>query len=150
MATISLLPNSTITSDWGTIPTTSSIHTVLSDDDNLTLMRTQDQNDTALVTLDDFGESFTSITRIRFYVRGVKFNTRTGDVDIQVKLQSASGTAYYTETVTLNFTAGYAPEDHYGAWRTTYDGSNAWTDTKLDDLRFLGTANWLEKNCQAE
>ena len=105
MATISLLPNSTITSDWGTIPTTSSIHTVLSDDDNLTLMRTQDQNDTALVTLDDFGESFTSITRIRFYVRGVKFNTRTGDVDIQVKLQSASGTAYYTETVTLNFTA---------------------------------------------
>ena len=137
MATVNLHPSSTVSNDWNTVYPSAplgSAHGNLADSGDLTYISTPDQNDTCILQLDDYTSGGT-ITSIRFYIRGVKFNTRGGDTDIQVKIENSGGTALYSENVTLNFTSGYAPEDHYGTARTTSDGSSAWTDSDLDGLR---------------
>ena len=133
MATVNLHPSSTVTNDWTISGGAGTVHENLADSDDSSLIRDNAINQEALVQLDDYTAGGT-IDSIRFYVRGVMYNTRSGNVDIQVKLVGASGT-FYGETVTLNFTGGYAPEDHYGTARATSDGSSAWTDSDLDALR---------------
>ena len=146
MATVNLNPNSTVSNNWnvqisGGVGTASS---VLADSLDNTSIRTALQFRESIVELQNFSTavpSYTSITSIRFLVRGVLFNTRSGNTDIQVKLENSSGTDLYSETVTLNFTNFYAPEDHYGTVRTTSNGSDAWTATDLDGLRLSINTN---------
>ena len=78
-----------------------------------------------------------TIDSVRFYVRGVLFNARSGNTDIQVTLETSAGVARWNETITLNFTGGYVPEDHYGTARTTSAslGGSAWADADLDGMR---------------
>ena len=135
MATVNLHPSSTVSNEWVISGGDGTVHGVLSDDVDSSVIKNPHQNQTAIVQLDDFSIPYDSITSIRFYVRGVLFNARSGDTDIQVKLENSSGTSLYAETVTLNFTAAYAPEDHYGTLRTTSDGSAAWTGSDLNGLR---------------
>ena len=133
MATVNLHPSSTVTNNWTIFGGSGTVHGNLADSDDKTGIRDNAINQTAAVQLDNYSDGGT-IDSIRFYVRGVMFNTRSGNVDIQVALQDQSANTYYAETVTLNFTSGYAPEDHYGTARTTSDGSSAWTDGDLDGL----------------
>ena len=93
-----------------------------------------------VVSLDNYTAGGT-VDSIRWYVRGAYQNTRSGDTDLQVTLGtgshapvSGSADAYFSETFTLTFNAGYAPQDYYGTARTT-DGSSAWDATSLDALR---------------
>ena len=134
MATVNLHPSSTVSNDWTIVGGSGTVHENLADSSDTSLIRTQDQNDVAIVELDDYSSAGT-IDSIRFYVRGVLYNTRSGNTDIQVILTNALGSTYYAETITLNFTGGYVPEDHYGTARTTSDGSDAWEDSDLDGLR---------------
>ena len=137
MATVNITPDSTISNDWTIVGGSGTVHQNLADSSDTSLIRTQDQNDVAIVTLLNSASyaSPATIDSIRFYVRGVLFNARSGNTDIQVVLTDATAVTYYAETVTLNFTAGYAPEDHYGTARTTSDGSTAWTSSDIDGLR---------------
>ena len=133
MATVNLHPSSTVSNQWTIVGGSGTVHQNLADSTDISLIRDNAINAISVVELDDYTAGGT-IDSIRFYVRGVMFNTRSGNVDIQVKLVGASGDLY-NETVTLNFTGGYAPEDHYGTARETSDGSSAWTDSDLDALR---------------
>ena len=138
MATVNLHPGSSVVSgsNWDIIGG-GTLHSSLADSDDATLIRNDTQNETVIFLLDDLHASLSgvTITSVRFYVRGVLYNTRSGNTDIQVILTDASDTTYYAETVTLNFTGGYAPEDHYGTARTTSDGSTSWTVSDIDGLR---------------
>ena len=140
MATVNLHPGSSVVSgsNWDIIGG-GTLHSSLADSDDATLIRNDTQNETVIFLLDDLHASLSgvTITSVRFYVRGVLYNTRSGNTDIQVILTDASDTTYYAETVTLNFTGGYAPEDHYGTARTTDAslGGDEWKDGDLDGLR---------------
>ena len=131
MPTVNLNPDGTASNNWTVSSGTA--HAVLSDSSATTFIRTPDQNDSCVLTLDDYSAGGT-ISSIRFAVSGYTFLTRGGDTDIRVRILNSSGTSLYAENVTLNFN-GYVAQDHYGTARTTSDGSSAWTDGDLDGLR---------------
>ena len=133
MATVNLNPNGTVSNQWD-VSSGDTVHDALADSDTASYIRDDAQNQTCLVELDNFGATHTSITSIRHYVSGFKFNTRSGDTDIQVKLEAQDGTVYYSENHSLNFNS-YIAQDHYGTARTTSDGSTAWTQLRLNNLR---------------
>jgi len=98
------------------------------------------QNKYCVVELDDYTVG-AEVESIRWYVRGAYRIVRSGDTDVQVVLGTGShapvtgsASAYYSETFTLTFNGGYAPQDYYGTARTT-DGSSAWDATSLNALR---------------
>ena len=132
MPTVNLNPDGTVSNDWPTVDG-GTAHAVLADSSTTTYIRTPDFGDVAIFELDNYSAGGT-INSIRFGVSGYTFLTRGGDTDISVRLQDGSNNLYYAETITLNFN-GYVAQDHYGTARTTYDGSSAWDDSKLDDLR---------------
>ena len=141
MATVNLGPDGTVESTGFTIQNSASVEAALGDTSDISGVYATSQNKYCILTLGDFGESHSSITSIRWYLRGAYTITRGGDTDIQVRIgnsshtSSSSGTSYWDETFTLTFNAGYAPQDYYGTARTTSDGSSAWTDSDLDGLR---------------
>ena len=139
MATVNLHPSSTVSNDWTISGGAGTVHENLADSTDSSVIRTQDQDDYAIVELDDLdysGLNIASIDSVRFYVRGVLFNARSGNTDIQVRMQNASAVTLWNETITLNFTGGYAPEDHYGTARTTTTAlGGAWGDSDLDGMR---------------
>ena len=137
MAEVKLQPDSTVSNDWTIVGGSGTVHENLADSVDNSYIYTIDQNDVAIVTLLNSSSyaSPATIDSIRFYIRGSYTNTRGGNTDIQVILTDASASTYYAETITLNFQAGYAPEDHYGTARTTSDGSTAWTSSDIDGLR---------------
>ena len=138
MATANISPDATISNDWTIAGGSGTVHQNLADSSDTSYIYTSSQSRIAIVTIGDLGAALTAtavISSIRFYVRGVFTNTRSGNTDIQVILTDASASTYYAETITLNFTAGYAPEDHYGTARTTSDGSTAWTTSDINGLR---------------
>ena len=132
MPTVNLNPDGTLSNNWPTL-SGSTAHGALSDSNTNTHIRTPDQNDSCVLTLDDYSAGGT-INSIRFGVSGYTFLTRGGDTDIRIRIMNSSGGALYDENVTLNFN-GYVAQDHYGTARTTSDGSSAWTDSDLDGLR---------------
>lgn len=133
MATVNLNPSSTVSNAWTINGGDGTVHGVLSDGASNSNIRTQAQNIACIVELDDYTAGGT-ISDIRFVVKGFKFNTRSGDTDIQVIITNSSDSALYTETVTLNFNS-YNEQTHTGTARTTSDGSTAWSDSDLDGLR---------------
>jgi len=139
MATVNIPPGSTVSNDWTIAGGSGTVHQNLADSSDSSYIYTSDQNDVAIVQLEDLHASLSGVTidSVRFYIRGVYSNTRSGNTDIQVILTDASASTYYAETITLNFTAGYAPEDHYGTARTLNAaiGGGAWTVAILDDMR---------------
>ena len=140
MATVNLHPSSTVSNDWTISGGAGTVHENLADSSDTSLIRNQDQDDYAIVVLDDLdysGLNIGSIDSVRFYVRGVLYNARSGNTDIQVRMQNSSAVTLWNETITLNFTGGYAPEDHYGTARTTDAslGGDEWKDGDLDGLR---------------
>ena len=132
MPTVNLNPDGTLSNNWTTL-SGSTAHGALADSSTGSYIRTPDQNDSCVLTLDDYSAGGT-INSIRFGVSGYTFLTRGGDTDIRVRIMNSSGTSLYDENVTLNFN-GYVAQDHYGTARTTSDGSSAWTDSDLDGLR---------------
>ena len=133
MATTNLDPSSTVSNDWGT-QGGGAAHVELADTDDNTAIQTQDQNDVCIVGLTNFAFSGQPITGVRHYIRGYKWNTRSGTTDVQVILDNGSGVTLYSENHSLAFN-GYTPQDFYGTARGTIDGSSDWTESDLTDLR---------------
>ena len=121
-----------MSNNWPTV-NGGTAHAVLADSNTNTYIRTPDQDDSCVLTLDDYSAGGT-VNSIRFGVSGYTFLTRGGDTDIRVRIMDSSGTSLYDENVTLNFN-GYVAEVHYGTTRLNKDGSSAWTDSDLDGLR---------------
>ena len=133
MATTNLLPDSTVSNNWTINGGSGTVHQNLADTSDLSDIRTQDQSRVAVVELADYSAGGT-IDSIRHYVRGYKFHSRSGDIEIQVKITNSSDTTLYSDNHLL-LVNGYNPQDFYGTARTTSDGSSAWTDGDLDGLR---------------
>ena len=111
MATVNIDPVSTVSSDWAT-QGGGDAHVELADTDDNTAIQTQDQNDVCIVALSNFAFSSQPITSVRHYIRGYKWFSRSGTVDVQVILENSSGAALYTEDHTLAVN-GYTPQDFY-------------------------------------
>ena len=144
MATVNLHPNGVIAGNqqWTIVGGGGfgSANGNLADSDDTTGVYEPDQSNYCVVSLDNYTAGGT-VDSIRWYVRGAYQNTRSGDTDLQVVLGKAShapvtgsANAYFSETFTLTFNAGYAPQDYYGTARAN-DGSSAWDATSLDALR---------------
>ena len=144
MATVNLHPNGIVTGNqqW-TIQGGGGAATAdgnLSDSSDTTGVSQAAQSRYCVLELDSYTVG-DIVNSIRWYVRGSYVNTRSGNTDLQVQLGTGShapvtgsADAYFSETFTLTFNAGYAPQDYYGTARTT-DGSSAWDATSLNALR---------------
>ena len=111
MATVNIDPVSTVSSDWAT----------------------QGGGD-AHVELGNFAFGSNSITSVRHYIRGYKWNTRSGTTDVQVILENSSGAALYTEDHTLAVN-GYDPQNFYGTARAYSSGTTDWVESDITGLR---------------
>ena len=86
-----------------------------------------------IVTLDDFDNTgVSSIDSIQLILVG-NYDARSGSWLANTDITDASGTSYYAENLTVP--AGRTSSTLSGTVRTTSDGSAAWTDSNLDDLR---------------
>ena len=141
MATVNLHPTGEVSGNqqW-TVQGGGTSFGNLADSSDTTGVREDAQSRYCVLELDDYTAGGT-VDSIRWYVRGAYVLTRSGDTDLQVVLGTGShapvtgsADAYYSETFTLTFNAGYTPQDYYGTARTT-DGSSAWDATSLDALR---------------
>ena len=139
MATFNMPPSSTqiTTGNWDLVGG-GSFHANLADTDDGTGMRTDVQNEVADFQTVNFTASHTTIDSIRHFVRGFKFNTRGGTVEIQVAILDGSGTELYSENHDFEFN-GYTPLDFYGTARTDIDGnpSHVWDVSTLNGLRLV-------------
>lgn len=85
-----------------------------------------------ILTLSDFDNTgVASIDSVRVVVVGV-FGLRSGAWTAKTYIMDASGTSYYTES--LSIPAGRSVSTVNGTVRTTSDGSSAWTDGNLDGM----------------
>ena len=142
MAIANLSPYSGVYLDWSEVTGGGDYWTELRDTDDATGIRNSTQGRTCIVTLDDTTFTDETIDSIRWYVRGVLFNTRGGDSEIQVRIAKGGHTETnvavynYDETVNIAFNAGYAKLDYYGTARTTSDGGTTpWNYANLDGMR---------------
>ena len=97
--------------------------------------QTTANNSNLVVTLDDFdyaGLGASSITSVQLILVG-NYDARSGSWIANTDITDASGTSYYAENLTVP--AGRTSSTLSGTVRTTSDGSAAWTDSNLDDLR---------------
>ena len=84
MATVNLNPNAGVYNSW-TVVGGGDYWTELADTDDTNGIRHAGQNRICIVDLDDYSSGGT-IDSVRFYIRGVLWNTRSGDTDIQVRI----------------------------------------------------------------
>ena len=138
MATVKLLANADVSNDW-TLSTGSDVNVLLQD--NYTGSATSDSNylsatatgKVCIVQLQNFTEDHSSIDGVRLIVRATNA-TRSQTYDLETQLLPVFGTAYYTEsTGTENANRFYLT--HSFTNRTTYDGSNAWDNSRVNGLK---------------
>ncbi len=88
-----------------------------------------------VLELDDFDNTgVSSIDAVQLTVVGYLANARLGTITNKAILTPSSGTDYWVEEQTITVNGGL-PATYNGTSRTTSDGSSAWTDSELDDLR---------------
>ena len=133
MATVNLHPSSTVSTQWTIVSGDGTVHGVLSDSADGSAIRTNIQNRTSIVQLDDFTAGGT-IDSIRHYIRGFKHNTRSGDTEVQVIIENSAGTALYSENHQLLFNS-YVAQDFYGTVRTGPPAASTWSTVALNGLR---------------
>ena len=133
MATTNLDPSSTVSNDWGT-QGGGDAHVELADTDDNTSIQTATQNDVCIVGLGNFAFGSNSITSVRHYIRGYKWNTRSGTTDVQVILDNGSGVTLYSEDHTLAVN-GYTPQDFYWTARAYSSGTTDWVESDITGLR---------------
>ena len=88
-----------------------------------------------VVTLSDFNYAAlgaSSITSVQLILVG-NYDARSGSWLANTEITDASGTAHYTENLTVP--AGRTSSTLSGTVRTTSDGSAAWTGSDLNDMR---------------
>ena len=84
-------------------------------------------------------ESFSSITSIQYIISAFHGAARGGNAIISIQITNESGTPYWAEDETVTVNSGLFAT-YSGTVRTTSDGSAAWTDGQLDNLRLEVTS----------
>ena len=89
------------------------------------------------LTLSNFTDSFSAINSINYTIVSFYGDARGGFITANVRIMNASTTLYSeNSSVTVN---GGNFATYNGTSRTTSDGSSAWTNSDLDDLRLTLT-----------
>ena len=140
MATVNLLPNADVSNDWS-LSTGSDVYALVDDDHSGFIgsdgkkLTTTSVGDDFVVDLQDFTEAHSSIDGVQAVVRAGN-NGRGRTFKIKTKLQSntAPASIYYDEdSATKYASATYRTVTFTN--RTTSDGSSAWTNSQLNNLR---------------
>ena len=139
MATVNLLPDSTASNNW-TVSSGGTAHENLADTTDSTNIETNVNGRVCIMLLDNFTEDFDSIDSVRYYVSSFLYRSRTGDSDLQIKIENVSGTALYTETENIVPNGG-AFADYYGTARAEYSTGVPWTNIHLNGMRIQLNTN---------
>ena len=143
-----LRPNDdTGTFDWLVNVLTSDYYTMVYDDNDVGyIWRTNGnarQFNFELDDLQDSGDNETTIESIQYQIYGQVTGgaSKTSSVTIRTELQDGtdSNNVLYLEDTEIQQGAGLYY--WYGTVRTTWDGSSAWTDAKVNGLKFKGLWN---------
>ena len=138
MATVKLYPDATDGSpsagDWAA---SSGLRHDAIDGDDLDRISEGTNSTTITFTVDNFDDSSVdTITSVQHSIHAYTSGRAPNTTSIKVEMLDGddSDTSLYEDThiVTVN---GGDPAEYDGTARTTWDGSDAWTDTKLDALK---------------
>ena len=138
MATINLLPNGSGINSF-TLSSGSDVGALVVDDYTGTIAGDSNYlsatviNKVCYLTLDDFTEAHSSIDGVQLVLRAGN-DTRTQTYDIETKLLPAGVGTYYTESTGTEAANRYYLT-HTFTNRTTYNGSDAWTNALVNGLR---------------
>ena len=149
MATVNLLPNADVSNDW-TLSTGSDVYALLDDDNtgavagdsNYVSATTPTQKFT--VGMENFTESFSSIDSVTGFVRcGCGQRAKTYSLDLAI-LHSGGTFIANENSGTINSNRFY--QSHTYTARTTSDGSTAWSNSDLNDIRLKLTLNSISSS----
>ena len=140
MATVNLLPNADVSNDW-TLSTGSDVFALLDDDHTGTIgsdgskLTTTSVGDDFVVDLQNFAEAHSSIDGVQAVVRaGNNGRGRTFKIKTQLRNNATPTNIYYDEdSATQTAQSSYKTITFTN--RTTSDGSSAWTNAELNNLR---------------
>ena len=140
MATVNLLPNTDVLNNW-TLSTGSDAYALVDDDhtgfiiaDSSCLSATT-AGKSCILELQDFTESHSSIDGVQVVVRaGNNGRGRTFEIKTKLMDENTPATEYYDEdSGTQAASASYKTITFTN--RTTSNGSDAWTNAQLNNLR---------------
>ena len=143
MATVNLLPNAEVSNDWTLGPAGSAgdVFEMVNEDStsrsstDASRVYTTSVGDKFRVEFTDFTESYSSIDSVQLVVRAT-VNTRGASFVIGTELtnETTPASLYYAENSSiLSANVGYSTITYTS--RTTSDGSNAWTNAQLNNIR---------------
>jgi len=139
MATINLLPNADVSNDW-TLSTGSDVYALVDDDytsfisgDSSMLSATAIGK---IVELDfqNFTEAHSSIDSVQAVVRSGN-NGRGQSFEIKMNINNAGGGAFWTAENSGSQASSGTYRTQTFTSRTTSDGSTAWTNSDINNLR---------------
>ena len=145
MATVNLLPDGDVANDWN-LSTGSHAYALL-DDDHAGLIGTDSStlgataiNKVCTVTFQDFTEDHSSIDSVQVVIRAGN-NTRGQTFALKADILDV-GTSLYVETsATQGASTTYRTVTYTS--RTTSDGSTAWSNSVVNNLRLTVTSQAL-------
>ena len=136
MATVNLLPDGDIANDW-TLSTGSDVYALL--DDDTSSISTDSSKITAtaalkecIVTFQDFSEDFSSIDSVQAVIKAGN-NNRGQTFEIKSTILDNLSSLYAENSATQAASGTYRTITY--TERTTSDGSTAWTNTNINNLR---------------
>ena len=143
MATVNLLPNADVSNDWTLGPAGSAgdVFEMVNEDStsraatDASRVYTTSAGDKFKVEFTDFTEAHSSIDSIQVVVRAT-VNTRGASFVIGTELtnEATPASLYYAENSSIvSGNAGYSTITYTS--RTTSDGSAAWTNSQLNNIR---------------
>ena len=139
MATINLLPNADVSNDW-TLSTGSDVYALM-DDDHLGTVATDSSmlSATAIgkifeLDFQNFTEDFSSIDSVQAVVKSGN-NGRGTSFEIKMYINDASGGAFWSAENSGSQAGHRNYRTQTFTSRTTSDGSSAWTNTDINNLR---------------
>ena len=138
MATVNLLPNANISNDWD-YSTGSSAFALLNQDHtgivatDTQYIKSSTSGDECVVGFTDFTEDHSAINSVQAVLR-VGNNNRGGSGRYAAEIQDSSGTLWASENSgPISAQINYVTETKTA--RTTSNGSDAWTQSILNDIR---------------
>ena len=139
MATINLLPNADVSNNW-TLSTGSDVFPIIDDDHtsfiftDLHYISATSTGKNCIVEFQDFTEDFSSIDSVQAVVRsGNNGRGKTFEIDMTI-VNGSTGDFWAAEgSGTQAASAGYRTQTFTS--RTTSDGSTAWTNADINNLR---------------
>ena len=142
MATVNLLPNADVSNDW-TINSGSDVFEMINEDNtgfaatDSSRVYTTSAGDEFNVEFTDFTASYSSIDSIQVVLR-TSVNARGATYVMRATLinETAPANIYYAEnSSTQSGSANYRTVTYTS--RTTSDGSSAWTNSQLNNIRLI-------------